>query len=127
MGDKYDLSGDFRGSIVNIKSELKNVQQTVGEISAGDPDARQELQKLIEQLSGILEKVPPAKQPEAEAVAATAKALVDQAKAPQPNHPLLEITSDSLKRAAKNLGEIAPLIIPLATQIVIAVNKLARP
>ena len=53
MGDKFDLSGDFRGSIVNIKSELKNVQQTVGEINTADPDARLRAVAGADRLAGL--------------------------------------------------------------------------
>ncbi len=125
MGDKFNLSGDFRGSIINIKSTLTNVQQSVGEMHTGDPDAREALQGLIKQLSSELEKTPPARQEEAEAVAATAKELVDQAKKEKPNHTILHITGEGLKQAAKNLADVAPAVLTLATQIVLAVTRLS--
>ena len=40
MADRINLSGDFRGSIINIKSTLTNVQQSVGDIRTDDQDAR---------------------------------------------------------------------------------------
>ena len=108
MGDKIELTGDFRGSIVNIKSRLENVTQTVGEIRGGDEETRKELQKLIQQLSEALEKAPPAKKEQVEAVAETAKALVDQAKGEKPNKTMLQITGEGLKQAAKNVGDVLP-------------------
>jgi hypothetical protein len=51
MGDKISLSGDFRGAVVNIKSTLTNVQQSVGEIRSEDESTRKELEKLIGELS----------------------------------------------------------------------------
>lgn len=125
MSDKFTLSGDFRGSIVNIKSELQNVQQTVGQIQTDDSDAKQDLQQLIQQLSDELEKTPPEKKEEAEAVSATAKALVEQAKAEKPNHTMLQITGEGLKQAAKNLVDVAPTVINIATQIVLAISRIA--
>ncbi len=127
MGDKFDLSGDFRGSIVNIKSQLQNVQQTVGEIHSADPVSKRELQNLIEQLSGALEKIPPEKHEDAEAVAATAKALVEQAKAPHPNRTLLQISGEGLKQAAQNLADVAPAVLTIATQVVLAISKFTHP
>lgn len=125
MGDRFDLSGDFRGSIVNIQSELRNVQQSIGEIQTTDQSSKEELQKLIEQLSAALEKIPVEKKEEAEAVAASAKVLVDQAKAPKPNKTMLQISGEGLKQAAKNLADVTPLVLAIATQIVLTVGKLA--
>jgi methyl-accepting chemotaxis protein len=127
MGDRFNLSGDFRGSIVNLKSRLENVQQTVGEIRSGDNDAREELQKLIQQLSEALEKAPEDKKEQVEAVAETAKALVDQAKGEKPNKTMIQITGEGLKQAAKNVAEALPAVLPIAVQIVSAVGKLVNP
>lgn len=124
MGDQFNLSGDFRGSIVNIKSQLRSVQQTVGEIQTGDETTRQELEKLIQDLSAALEKAPLARHEQAEAVASTAKALVDQASADQPNHTMLKITADGLKQAAKNLADVTPTVLAIATQVVLAIGRL---
>ncbi len=104
MADRINLSGDFRGSIINIKSTLTNVQQSVGEIRTDDQDARKELEKLIGQLSEALQKVPEKSQEQAEAVAETAKVLVDTAKAEKPNKTMVQITGEGLKQAAQKSG-----------------------
>jgi septal ring factor EnvC (AmiA/AmiB activator) len=125
MTDQFNMSGDFRGSIINIKSTLTNVQQSVGEIPTDDESTRKELEKLIEQLSEALQKIPAEKQEQAQAVAETAKALVDSAKVEKPNKTMLQITGDGLKQAAKNLAEVMPTVVTIAGQIVMAVSKLA--
>jgi hypothetical protein len=124
MGDQFTLSGDFRGAIVNIQSKLQNVQQSVGDIQGGDEATRKELYDLIGKLSHELETVPPGKKEDAEAVAETAKALVDQAKAEKPNKTLLHISGEGLKEAARNLGEVMPAVLSIATQIVMTVARL---
>ncbi|HVN55634.1 MAG TPA: hypothetical protein VMT46_14970 [Anaerolineaceae bacterium] len=124
MGDRFSFRGDFRGSILNIKSELKNVQQSVGKIPTEDESTKLELQKLIQQLSTELEKAPPEKQEDTQAVVETAKALVDQANAPRPNKTLLQISGEGLKQAAKNLADVTPTILSIATQIVMAVARI---
>jgi methyl-accepting chemotaxis protein len=124
MADRINLSGDFRGSIVNIKSTLTNVQQSVGEIRTDDQNARKELEKLIGQLSEALQKVPEKSQEHAEAVAETAKALVDTAKSEKPNKTMMQITGEGLKQAAKNLADVMPTVVTIAGQIVLAVTKL---
>jgi predicted AlkP superfamily phosphohydrolase/phosphomutase len=124
MADRINLSGDFRGSIINIKSTLTNVQQSVGEIRTDDQNTRKELEKLIGELSEALQKVPENSRENAEAVAVTAKALVDSAKAEKPNKTMVQISGEGLKLAAKNLADVMPAVVTIASQIVLTVVKL---
>lgn len=127
MPDQYRLSGDFRGAILNIQSTLENVQQTVGQMQTGDEESRRELQQLIGQLSKELTAaVPVEKKEQVEAVAATARALVEQAKEAQPNRTLLQITGEGLKQAAQNVADVLPTVLSIATQIVLAVGKMTH-
>jgi hypothetical protein len=123
-GDTFNLSGDFRGAILNIKSTMQNVQQSVGDLHSDDEAARLELQTLIEQLTQALQSAPPDKLDQAEAVAQTAKALVDTAKAEKPNRALLQISGEGLKAAAQNLAEVMPAVATIAAQIVLAVGRI---
>lgn len=124
MADRFNMSGDFRGAIINIKSTLTNVQQSVGEIPSSNETARKELEVLIGQLSEALQKVPAGREEQAEAVAETAKVLVDTAKAEKPNKTMLQISGEGLKQAAQNLAEVMPAVLTIASQIVMAVAKL---
>jgi len=123
MGDQFNMSGDFRGAIVNIRSTLTNVQQHVNEIRTEDVVARQELAQLIAQLSDVLQQVPESRQEQAEAVAQTAKVLVDTAKSEKPNKTLLQISGEGLKQAAQNLADVLPAVVAIATQIVATIIK----
>lgn len=124
MADRINMSGDFRGAVVNIKSTLTNVQQSVGDIRTDDQNAREELEMLIGQLSEALQKVPAKNQEHAEAVAETAKALVDTAKAEKPNKTLVQVTAQGLKLAAQNLAEVMPGVVTLATRIAVIVSNI---
>jgi septal ring factor EnvC (AmiA/AmiB activator) len=124
MADRFNLSGDFRGAIVNIKSTLTNVQQSVGEIRTEDAMTRKELEQLIGQLSEALQKAPVEHQEQAQAVAETAKVLVDTAKAEKPNKTMLQISGEGLKQAAQNLADVMPAVVGIAGQIVLTVAKL---
>lgn len=126
MSDTFNLSGNFDGAIINIKSTLRNVTQTVNTLPGADESTKAELARLIEQLNEALQKVPSEKAEDAEAVADSAKALVDAANKPKPNKATLQITADGLKKAAENIAAVTPAVVGLATQIVAAVFKLAR-
>ena len=124
MSDRFNMSGDFRGAIINIKSTLTNVQQSVGDIHSGNDQDKQELAKLIEQLNEALQKVPESHVEDALAVAQTAGAFVEQAKAEQPNKPMLKITGEGLKQAAANLAAVMPAVVGIASQIVMTIGRL---
>lgn len=124
MADRINMSGDFRGAVVNIKSTLTNVQQSVGDIRTDDQAAREELETLIGQLSEALQKVPAKNQEHAEAVAETAKALVDTAKAEKPNKTLVQVTAQGLKLAAQNLVDVMPSVVTLAARIALIVSNI---
>jgi len=124
MGDKITISGNIQNSILNIKSTLTNVQQSVGSIATDDETARQELQGLIEQLSQALQNVPDNQKEQAEAVAVSAQALVETAKADKPNKTLLQITGEGLKKAAENLSEVAPAVVSIASQVIVAIMRM---
>jgi len=124
MADQINLSGDFSGAVINIKSTLTNVQQSVGEIHTDDQTTRKALEKLIGELSDALQKVPKKHREQAEAVAETAKSLVDTAKAEKPNKTMVKITGEGLKQAAQNLADVMPTVVTIAAQIALTVAKL---
>jgi len=126
MADRFNMSGDFRGALINIKSTLTNVQQSIGDIHSSDETARKELETLIGQLSEALQNIPAERQEEAQAVAETAKVLVDTAKAEKPNKTMLQISGEGLKQAAQNLADVMPTVANIAGRIVLAVINLTR-
>ncbi len=125
-GDTFNMSGDFRGANVNIKSRLENVQQTIGALPHADEAAKAELQQLIAQLNDALQEAPEDKAEEAEAVAQMAETLVETANSEKPNKMMVEITGDGLKKAAENVAAVMPTVLVIAMQIVTAVANLVR-
>ncbi len=122
-GDQFNMSGNFSGAILNIKSTLSNVSQSIGAAPHGDAAAKAQLQQLIEQLSAELQKAPTEKASEAEAVAETAKQAVEQATKEKPNKTLVTISAEGLKQAAQNLATVLPTVLPLATKIAETIQK----
>jgi hypothetical protein len=123
-GDQFTMSGNFSGAILNIKSMLNNVSQSIGAAPHGDAATKAQLQALVEQLSAELQKVPAEQAGEAEAVAETAKTAVEQATKAQPNKTLVQISAEGLKQAAQNLAAVLPTVLPIATQIADTLRKM---
>lgn len=124
QGDQISVSG-VSGGVVAIKSTMGDVIQNVGNIPGADQATKDELKKLIEQLTDLLQKAPAASASDAEAVAETARQLVDSVAKEKPNKTIVQITAEGLKKAAENIKAVLPDVIPIATQIVFSVLKLA--
>lgn len=118
QGDTFNMSGNFSGAIVNVKSTLTNVTQTIGALPQADDAAKAELQDLIRQLEEALKQVPPDKAQEKEAVEQMAKMLVDTANNEQPNKSMMHISAEGLKKAAENLAGIVPDVVKIAGAII---------
>ena len=123
-GDTFNMSGDFRGAFVNIKSKLKNVTQTIGTLPQVDASTKAELEGLIKELNDALQQTPEDKAEEAEAVAQVAQDLVEKAAEEQPNKTMVQITGEGLKQAAQNLADVTPSVLSIATRIVATVSQL---
>ncbi len=123
-GDYAEGNIDKRGAITNIRSKLDNVTQSIGAAPQGDAATKAQLQQLLAQLSAELQRVPAGQMGEAEAVAETAKAAVEQATREQPNKTMVQISGEGLKQAAQNLAAVLPTVLPLATQIADTLRKM---
>jgi hypothetical protein len=78
----------------------------------------------LKQLSETLQQVPAEHTEDAEAVAETAKVLVEKAGEEKPNKTMIKITGEGLKQAAQNLAAVIPAVVGIASQIVAAVMRL---
>ena len=117
MGDTTNFSGDFRGAIVNFKSTLRNVEQSVGAMPTADGAEREELARLVRELSAALESLPDDKGEVAEVLARQTETLVEEAKKDKPNRTMLGISADGLKQAAETVADVAPKVLGVARQI----------
>lgn len=125
MADVFNMSGDFRGAIINIKSILKETTQIVNSLPKADQASKDELKQLIAQLNDELQKVPPDKAEEAEAVADSAKALIEATNKNRPNKVTVQVTAEGLKKAAENIAKVTPTVLAIATQIAVIASRLA--
>jgi hypothetical protein len=111
-------------SNVVIQSHLSNAQLTAGTLSAGDDAQRKQLQSLLQQLQEALPKASFDKSEQAEALAAQAKGIVDEAAKAQPNKTLLKSMADALKTTAGFLKDTVPAVVTISAQIVTLIGKL---
>lgn len=121
-GDVY--SGDFRGAILNVRSTLENVTQSIKNVTGADESTKKDLEELVAQLAAALEQVPPERAEDAEAVATMTESMVEQATATKPNKSLLKITGEGLKKAAENIADVLPTVLGIATKIVATIAGL---
>jgi hypothetical protein len=115
IGDTINIS-NVSGSILNIKSTLEQVTQTIGAMP-GDATRKAELQQLIAELQAELARAPAAQQGEAEAVAELAREAVEKAAKDKPNKTSIQITAEGLKKAAETLAGVLPSVVTIAGKI----------
>ena len=125
MSDTFNMSGDFRNSIINIKSILVDTRQSIETIHERKSSIKEELNQLVDQLEEELQKVPAEHEEDAEAVAESAKRLIEEASKEKSNGTLLTISAEGLQAAAKNIAKVMPTILTIASQIVNTVLKLS--
>jgi hypothetical protein len=77
--DQFNLSGDFRGALVNINSSLDRVRQSVDAHEGSSAEVAARLKELIDQLSAQLQAVAPEHREAAQALAASTAVAVDAA------------------------------------------------
>ncbi len=123
-GDQFDMSGNFSGSILNIKSSLSQVSQSIGAASHGDQETKATLMELVAQLSAALQQAPMGFEADAEAMAETAKTVVEQATKAQPNPLLVQIGTESLRKAAASLATVLPVVVDIAGKIAAKIKLL---
>lgn len=124
MGDTFNMSGDFRNAILNIKSTLVNVKQNISTIPNVDESIKQELKELVNQLNNELQKVSSKNSAEAKAIAEATKLLIETIKKEKPNKSMVQVGAEGLMQAAKNLATVMPTVLTIATQIVTTIMEI---
>lgn len=124
-GDTITI-GDISGQGIAVGKNI-SIKVTLGSVIGLDEIHKNQIESLIQNLNEALSQVSKSKVDEATAVAKTAQTLIEVASEQKPNKPMLEITGDALKQAAKNIADVAPSVLQIASQIVstimMATNK----
>jgi predicted RNase H-like HicB family nuclease len=117
---------DIQGSNLNIDSYLSNVSQTIQTIPDASQETKNVLTGAIEELHAELQKVPSEQASEAGTILERVDALAKEASNPKPDQTIIHANAESLKKAAENLGQVTPIILPIAMRIIESINNLAN-
>ena len=117
--------GDISGQGIAVGKNI-SIKVTLGNIKGLDEIHKNQIESLIQNLNEALSQVPKSKVDEATVVAKTAQTLIEVAAEQKPNKPMLEITGDALKQAAKNIADVAPSVLQIASQIVSMIMMVAN-
>jgi len=110
---------------VNIQSRLDHVTQTVQQVQGWSDARKEELTKLLAELTNSLKDVAEARPDDAERVAKTAELVVAEATKAKPDKGFLSITTEGLKKAAEAVADIAPIVLTVAGKVATFVTGLA--
>ncbi len=123
VGGEQTISGS---TILNLQSHWENVRQNLADWPKANQTAHDELLELVNQLKEQLDKAPQDRAAEVKQVAKRVEALVKEAKESKPDKAIVQVTGDSLKKAAENLATVMPSVLVIATQIVNHILQIVR-
>jgi len=112
-----DININNVGGIVNVKSSLMQVTQSITAAESMSKERQDELSTLIEALSDALKQVEEENPADAERVVKSAEMVVSELTKEKPSSSFLTITVEGLKEAAKAVEEIAPTVLAVAAKI----------
>jgi ElaB/YqjD/DUF883 family membrane-anchored ribosome-binding protein len=122
--DQFTMSGNFQGALLNIKSDLENVNQSIGALPNVDDVAKVELQRLVSELEQLLQRVPREQEKEAETLAKRLETLVEESGKAEPDREMVAFSAQSLHKAANNIAAVLPAVLPVATRIAEHITRL---
>lgn len=123
-GDQLNMSGNFSGAMLTIKSTLAGVSQHIAATKHSDAPTKAQAQALLDQFSNELQHVPPAMSVEAEQVAKRIADALTEATKPQPDRDDVAYNLSRFQQAVERIGNVLPSIITIATQLVAVVRSL---
>jgi len=123
IGGEQNISGTI---ILNAKSRLEGVTQSIGVMPNAEQSAKDEIVNLVNELKAQLEKSPPNKAEDTEQVARQVETLIKEASAEKPNKETIKIAGENLKKAAQNLADVMPIVLSIATQILTRLLSMIR-
>lgn len=123
-----DITTHIHGNnnVLSIGSILTSASQSIQISSAINDSDKAAIGDLLDRLNNDLQEVPEDRADDAEAVAETAKSLVESASKEKPNKRLLAINIEGLKKAAENIAAITPRVLTTALAIISFVEKLPK-
>lgn len=124
-GDTFNLSGNFQGANVNVKSTLQNVAQTINALPAAGEAQKTELQQLLVHLNNLLQQAPADQATVAEEISQSTSILVEEGSKDQPNKMIVKLLGSGLQSTAKSLALALPPVATIIDQIVTAVTQLS--
>lgn len=125
-GDSYELSGDFRGAVVNVNSRLDHAVQSVAAIPYATPEERDRLAGLLGELRVVLADAPPEAAADADAIARRVEVLADETANQHPDAALIEQIAESVRRVAGKLAPKLPRLLPLLAAIFELVRSITK-
>ncbi|EFO80362.1 peptidase C14, caspase catalytic subunit p20 [Oscillochloris trichoides DG-6] len=116
-GDQFTMSGNFSGALLNIKSTLSNVTQSIAAAPHADATTKAQLQTLVEQLSTELQRVPATHAAAAEQTAKRVEQSIAEASKPHPDREDVAYSLKRLAQAAEQIAQVLPSVLPISIQI----------
>jgi len=123
MRDQFNLSGDFRGALLNIHSSLEGANQRVQPDPVALSDLAVTLNEVLELLRAQLRAVEPEQREAAQEFVAATAGVVDAAASAKPDRTLVQAAAQKVLEGGKALVKASPLTASTVKTIVEIVEK----
>lgn len=124
MRDHFELSGDFRGAVVNINSSLDLAEQSAAKGAFGIEADKASIQDLLSHLRAALVDAGPANAEDAEALAVSTQHLIEAASSDRPNRSLIATSIKAVREGGMAFLTASPAIAATVNDIVDTVQKI---
>lgn len=122
MSETYNISS--QGGIINVKSQLQNVQQTIAGCGVLADDKKQELASLIAALQKELERVAIQRPKEVKRVTTAVEQVTDEICSDSPDTDWVQSGLATLDKAVRAVKDVAPKALDIASKIAAVVGLL---
>jgi predicted nuclease with TOPRIM domain len=127
MSNSKKFGGQIQGGIVNIDGDMtfhSEVTVTVNEMRQSlSPSEVNELEDQLKELRTELGNVPSDRIKDAKTVERRVNELVAEADQEEPDKEEVKDRAGKLKKAAKQIEDVLPVVLPIATRIVTYISR----
>ncbi len=120
MNETYNIKN--LGGVVNIKSKLHNVVQTISAGTCLPKQSQDELSQLIAQLQSELERIADTEPRAVKRITTSLEQITDEISADEPDKGWLQDTLDTFNKAVTTVRDIAPKVLDIGAKIAAIVS-----
>lgn len=120
MNETYNINN--QGGVINLKSTLHNVVQTINNGTCLPKQEQEELAKLVAQLQSELQPIAEAQPRAVKRITTSLEQITNEITADEPDHDWLKTSLDTFNGALTAVKNVAPTVLDIGAKIAAIVS-----